>query len=315
MCLPEAIWIRPFIKLKAIKNSKATNTILNNNTKVDDAIVITPNRLIDDEHKFRSKGFWIAVVLTVVSVGILIKLGLWQLERGNEKLRYEQQLSERAQQSPRSLDTVISELKGSRTQAQGASEQLSLNGLKVDVELETPSGLVVLLDNQINQGTVGYVIYMLGKVRLEDENNSLVAEKQLLIDVGFVAASNDRRELPQLGSITVPTNMSGRLYTRSVNPLSHELGLENTTPKRIQNINITALSEYTGQDVLPFVFQPQSLESWPYELLWRPTAMKSEKHFGYSFQWFVMAAVLLFLMLLIGYRYLKATPITENNDG
>ncbi|WP_308825040.1 SURF1 family protein [Vibrio splendidus] len=315
MCLPEAIWIRPFIKLKAIKNSKATNTILNNNTKVDDAIVITPNRLIDDEHKFRSKGFWIAVVLTVVSVGILIKLGLWQLERGNEKLRYEQQLSERAQQSPRSLDSVISEWKDSRIQAQGASEQLSLNGLKVDVELETPSGLVVLLDNQVNQGAVGYVIYMLGEVRFKDENESLVAEKQLLIDLGFVAASNDRRELPQLGNITLPTNMSGRLYTRSVNPLSHELGLENTTPKRIQNINITALSEYTGQAVLPFVFQPQSLESWPYELLWRPTAMKSEKHFGYSFQWFVMAAVLLFLMLLIGYRYLKATPITENNDG
>ncbi|MCW4445929.1 SURF1 family protein [Vibrio splendidus] len=277
--------------------------------------MITPNRLIDDEHKFRSKGFWIAVVLTVVSVGILIKLGLWQLDRGNEKLRYEQQLSERAQQSSRSLDTVISEWKGLRTQAQGSSELPSLNGLRVDVELETPSGLVVLLDNQIHQGTVGYVIYMLGKVRLEDENNSLVAEKQLLIDLGFVAASNDRRELPQLGNITLPTNMSGRLYTRSVNPLSHELGLENTTPKRIQNINITALSEYTGQAVLPFVFQPQSLESWPYELLWRPTAMKSEKHFGYSFQWFVMAAVLLFLMLLIGYRYLKATPITENNDG
>ena len=277
--------------------------------------MITPNRLIDDEHKFRSKGFWVAVVLTVVSVGILIKLGLWQLDRGNEKLRYEQQLSERAQQSSRSLDTVVSKWKGSRTQAQGASEQQFLNGLKVDVELETSSGLVVLLDNQINQGTVGYVIYMLGEVRFKDENNSLVAEKQLLIDLGFVAASNDRRELPQLGNITLPTNMSGRLYTRSVNPLSHELGLENTTPKRIQNINITALSEYTGQAVLPFVFQPQSLESWPYELLWRPTAMKSEKHFGYSFQWFVMAAVLLFLMLLIGYRYLKATPITENNDG
>ncbi|NOJ12430.1 SURF1 family protein [Vibrio splendidus] len=313
MCLPEAIWIRPFIRLKAIKNSKATNTILNNNTKVDDAIVITPNRLIDDEHKFRSKGFWIAVVLTVVSVGILIKLGLWQLDRGNEKLRYEQQLSERAQQSPRSLDGVISELQNSRTQAQDLSEQQFLNGLKVDVTLETSSGLVILLDNQINQGTVGYVIYMLGEV--QGQGKQFLRKHQLLIDLGFVVASRDRRELPQLGNITLPTNMSGRLYTRSVNPLSHELALENTTPKRIQNINITALSEYTGQEVLPFVFQPQSLESWPYELLWRPTAMKSEKHFGYSFQWFVMAAVLLLLIMLIGYRYLKKTPITENQDG
>ncbi len=261
--------------------------------------MITPNRLIDDEHKFRSKGFWIAVVLTVVSVGALIKLGLWQLDRGNEKLRYEQQLIERAKQSPQSLDIVISEWKDSRTQAQDSSEQPSFNGLKVDVELETPSGLVVLLDNQIKQGTVGYVIYMLGEVPTQ------YGSKQLLIDLGFVVASNDRRELPQVGHVTLPTKMSGRLYTRSMNPLSQELGLENTAPKRIQNINIAALSQYTGQEVLPFIFQPQSLNSWPYEMLWRPTAMKSEKHFGYSFQWFVMAAVLLFLMLLIGFRYFK----------
>ncbi|MFA0311375.1 SURF1 family protein [Vibrio splendidus] len=315
MCLPEAIWIRPFIKLKAIKNNKATNTILNNNTKVDDAIVITPNRLIDDEHKFRSKGFWIAVVLTVVSVSILIKLGMWQLDRGNDKLRYEHQLTERERQSSLSLDMVISEWQDSRLPAQESLNPQALNGLKVDVEIVNKSGLILLLDNQINQGKVGYVIYMLGEVRFKDENKSLVAEKQLLIDLGFVAASRDRRELPQLGSITLPTKMSGRVYTRSVNPLSHALALENTIPKRIQNLNITALSEYTGQDVLPFIFQPQSLESWPYELLWRPTAMKSEKHFGYSFQWFVMATVLLFLMILVGYRYLKTTPNTGNKDG
>lgn len=291
--------MRPFIKLKAMKNSKATNTIFNNNAKVDDAIVITPNISNDDEHKFRSKGFWIAAVLTVVSVGVLIKLGVWQLDRGNEKLRYEQQLLERSQQSSRALDIVLSDWRGTGLRAQEPSSPQTLNGLKVDIELATPSGLILLLDNQINQGMVGYVIYMLGETQTQD------GRKQLLIDLGFVAASNDRRKLPQLGNITLPTNMSGRLYVRSVNPLSQELGLENTTPKRIQNINIQALSQYTGQEVLPFIFQPQSLGSWPYEMLWRPSAMKSEKHFGYSFQWFVMAAVLLFLMLLIGYRYMK----------
>ncbi len=275
--------------------------------------MITPNRLIDDEHKFRSKGFWIAVVLTVVSVGILIKLGLWQLDRGNEKLRYEQQLSERAQQSSQSLGVIISELRDLGLSGQESLDSQTLNGLKADVELVNTSGLILLLDNQINQGTVGYVIYMLGEV--QSQGKQLLHKHQLLIDLGFVAASSDRRELPQLGSMTVPTKMSGRVYTRSVNPLSHELALENTIPKRIQNLNITALSEYTGQEVLPFIFQPQSLDSWPYEMLWRPTAMKSEKHFGYSFQWFVMATVLLFLMMLVGYRYLKITPNTGNKDG
>ena len=261
--------------------------------------MITPNGLNHDERTFRSKGFWVAVVLTLVSVGILIKLGLWQLDRGNEKLRYEQQLSQRATQSSRPLDIVISEWREESVRTQQSLNPSTLNGLKAEVQLVKTSDLMFLLDNQINQGTVGYVIYMLGEVLTQD------GRKQLLIDLGFVAASNDRRELPQIGNVTLPTKMSGRLYTRSVNPLSQELGLENTTPKRIQNLNIEALSQYTGQEVLSFIFQPQSLDSWPYEMLWRPTAMKSEKHFGYSFQWFVMAAVLLSLMLLVGYRHLK----------
>ncbi|OCH59714.1 cytochrome oxidase biogenesis protein [Vibrio lentus] len=264
--------------------------------------MITPNRLIDDEHKFRSKGFWVAVVLTVVSVGILIKLGLWQLDRGNEKLSYEQQLLQRAQQSPKDLELVVSDWQRGNTQAQVDLTRQIWNGQKVNITLAAQSGLVFLLDNQINQGVVGYVIYMLGNIQSQG------AEKRILIDLGFVAASNDRRELPKLGDIVLPTTMSGRLYTRSINPLSQTLGLEETTPKRIQNLNIEELSQYTKKEVMPFVFQPQNLEPWPYEFLWRPTAMKSEKHFGYSVQWFVMAGVLLFLMVLIGYRYMKGTP-------
>lgn len=264
--------------------------------------MLTPNRLIHDERKCRSKGFWVAVMLTVVSVGLLIKLGFWQLDRGNEKLQYEQQLLKRSQQSPKDLELVISDWQRGNTQTQVDLTRQIWNGQKVNVTLTAQSGLVFLLDNQINQGVVGYVIYMLGNVRSQG------VDKRILIDLGFVAASNDRRELPELGDILLPTTMSGRLYTRSINPLSQTLGLEETTPKRIQNLNIEELSQYSNQEVMPFVFQPQNLDSWPYELLWRPTAMKSDKHFGYSVQWFVMAVVLLLLMVLIGYRYMKGTP-------
>ncbi len=59
---------------------------------------------------------WVAAILTVVSVGLLIKLGFWQLDRGNEKLQYEQQLLERAQQSPKDLELVISGWQRDNTQ-------------------------------------------------------------------------------------------------------------------------------------------------------------------------------------------------------
>ncbi len=113
--------------------------------------MITPNRLNHDERKFRSKGFWFAVALTLVSVGTLIKLGLWQLDRGNEKLRYEQQLSKRALQPSRPLDTVLNEWREASVGTQQSVPPSTLNGLKADVELVKASGLILLLDNQINQ--------------------------------------------------------------------------------------------------------------------------------------------------------------------
>lgn len=46
------------------------------------------------------------------------QVSLWQLDRGNEKLSYEHQLLERAQQSPKDLELVISDWQRGNTQAQ-----------------------------------------------------------------------------------------------------------------------------------------------------------------------------------------------------
>ncbi len=146
VCL-EAIWIRPFTAGKRWKQ-QSDQYNLNNNTKVDDAIVITPNRLIDDEHKFRSKGFWVAAVLTVVSVGILIKLGLWQLDRGNEKLSYEQQLLG-VSSAVKDLELVISDWQRGNTV--DLTRQI-WNGQRSTSLWQRKAVWSSLLDNQINQG-------------------------------------------------------------------------------------------------------------------------------------------------------------------
>ena len=310
------------MRLKAITNRRATRRTLNKITDVDETMVLTPNEANHQNNQRRNVGVWVVALLTLVSVSLLIKLGLWQRERGFEKQQLEQHLAMRATQPSKPLVTVLTDweiwansieskalsITDQSNSAAGSEYLKMLNGTKVTVNFAEDNGLMFLLDNQTHQGSVGYILYQLMPVVGFSE------PKYILVDLGFVKASKKRSELPVIELPLMPQQVSGRLYVRSTNPLSFDLALEETKPKRIQNLNIAAISDYTATDILPVLFQPIQDETWPYELLWRPTAMKSEKHFGYSVQWFAMAAVLSGLMLLLGYRFFSKRDKRENHD-
>ncbi|MCZ8489333.1 hypothetical protein O9992_26145 [Vibrio lentus] len=137
-----------------------------------------------------------------------------------------------------------------------------------------------MLDNQINQSVVGYVIYMLGNIQSQG------VEKQLRSILVLLQRVMTKKSYRDQATTIITNHVSGPFVPTVVNPPESNIGSQ-TIPKRIQNLNIEELSQYTKKEVMPFVFQPRNLESWPYEFLWRPTAMKSEKHFGYSVQWFM----------------------------
>ncbi|WP_253820740.1 SURF1 family protein [Vibrio sp. 99-70-13A1] len=260
---------------------------------------------------WKSKKLWLAAALTVVSVSILIKLGFWQLGRGEQKSTYELALLEREKVSAIALSDFIemSELTEKPSSLLGEDEltqskplkhfeQLqALNGTRVKVEIEGGTGDVFLLDNQIHEGRVGYLVFMIGQL------GEVGSGQSILLDLGFVEASRNRIVLPNLSDLSVPSNLSGRLYLKSTNPLSHELSAENTLPIRVQNLNIAELEDLFEVNLFPMVLQPIGLENWDYEPVWVPLPMSSSKHFGYAVQWFVMAAVLASIMLMISFRF------------
>ncbi|WP_232281715.1 SURF1 family protein [Vibrio furnissii] len=228
---------------------------------------------------------WVGAVLTVVVFALLVKLGFWQLARGEEKLHLETRLAARAQMAPLSLATALERY-----------PMAELTGLRVTVTLDPHSDATFLLDNQTFDGKVGYLAYQLAK---QQDGH------WMLIERGFVPAGNDRRVLPQVDWLTEPQTLTGRLYARSTNPFSDALGLEAGNPHRIQNLNVEALSQWLGTPILPVAFQPQQA-NWPYPQPWQPLAMSAQKHFGYALQWFTMAAVLAVIVLVIGVRVWRA---------
>jgi len=126
----------------------------------------------------------LGAVLTVVVFLLLVKLGFWQLSRGEEKQALEQELLLRQQMEPISLGMALERYPVS-----------DLTGLQVRVSFSPVSNMTFLLDNQTYQGKVGYLAYQLAKER---------NEHWMLIERGFVAATNDRRILPEVNWLVEP---------------------------------------------------------------------------------------------------------------
>ncbi|HBC3470129.1 TPA: SURF1 family protein [Vibrio parahaemolyticus] len=269
-----------------MKSSKRTSVNLNRNT-VDIVPPVSSSLL---SHKlWLSKRFGIAVCLTVVVFSLLVKLGFWQLERGQEKQALEQAILARADAPYQSLTSVLDN---------NDWREESVIGVKVQAEAKPEPLPVVLLDNQTFQGKVGYLAYQVVSVGQDPITLAL-------LELGFVEGLRTRDSLPTVTTLKSPTNVTGRLYRKSMNPLSSELMPEMGEGIRVQNLNISELNELLNVELMPAVLQPDNLENWAYPFPWNPLPLTSTKHFGYAVQWFVMAGVFLLLTMVVCIRWFR----------
>ncbi|HHF3149081.1 TPA: SURF1 family protein [Vibrio diabolicus] len=267
-----------------MKSSKRTSVSLNRNT-VDIAPPVSS--LLLSRQLWLSKRFWVAVGLTVVVFSLLVKLGFWQLERGQEKQALEQAILARADSAYQALGEVLEE---------NDWREGSILGKKVEANVVPQAFPVILLDNQTHQGNVGYLAFQI--VSMSDESGTYA-----LLELGFLEGIADRSVLPTVTTLEVSTFISGRLYRKSANPLSSELMPEVGDAIRVQNLNIVQLNQLLNIELMPAVLQPDSLKNWPYDFPWNPLPLNSAKHFGYSIQWFSMAGVFLLLTLIVFVRW------------
>ncbi|HIF5634214.1 TPA: SURF1 family protein [Vibrio parahaemolyticus] len=269
-----------------MKSSKRTSVNLNRNT-VDIVPPVSSSLL---SHKlWLSKRFGIAVCLTVVVFSLLVKLGFWQLERGQEKQALEQAILARADAPYQSLTSVLDN---------NDWREESVIGVKVQAEAKPEPLPVVLLDNQTFQGKVGYLAYQVVSVGQDPITLAL-------LELGFVEGLRTRDSLPTVTTLKSPTNVTGRLYRKSMNPLSSELMPEMGEGIRVQNLNISELNELLNVELMPAVLQPDNLENWAYPFPWNPLPLTSAKHFGYAVQWLVMAGVFLLLTMVVCIRWFR----------
>lgn len=223
---------------------------------------------------------------------VLIKLGLWQLDRAAEKDLRLQKMQQYQEQMHMRLNDILSKIaKAKNTQV----EKELINDLPVRLKGTFNNEQSFLLDNQLYKGRLGYRVIKI----FQDE----ISKTSVLVNLGWLEGKVDRSFIPEVKDIKGPLTFEG--VVRIVEPsivLVDENLKANNWPLRIQAIDINKISELIEQPLLPFVVYVDPNASLGYIKEWVPIVMSPEKHRGYAFQWFSLALAWMVLMLLAAYK-------------
>lgn len=230
------------------------------------------------------------VLLTLGIFVLMVKLGFWQLSRAEEKTQWQAQLDTRMAARPMSFGELIAL----------AEKGANPSGYRFALTASALPGPILLLDNQVLDGTVGYLAYQLFEISPQSP--------KLLVELGFIKAPVKRSELPQIPKAQGQLYLEGKVYRKEANPLSSALLPDTQSPVRIQNLNFPELQTYLNTQVLPLALQPDELAQVALPRPWHPIPMPPEKHLGYAVQWFSMATALLLMSIffVLRNRYRKS---------
>lgn len=234
-----------------------------------------------------SRSTIIATLITVLAISALVKLGLWQLDRANEKQALFDDFA-RAQQQQQWLPLTHADVRPERYQGVQVSGQFTDNRY-------------FLLDNQIHNSQVGYQVIGL----LETEFQSAL----IPVNLGWVSLGSSRDQLPQIELPSGPIEVTGWFYHPSASPFTRadqmvELG---PWPLRIQHLDSEVLSAALTLSIAPYVVLLSETESIGFPRQWQPNLMPPEKHRAYAITWFSLALACLIIAVIAGRSRTKTT--------
>jgi surfeit locus 1 family protein len=233
--------------------------------------------------KFRFR--WIPFIATVVAVALGIALGQWQTRRAAEKEQIETKLSERQSAPPLAIGV----------QPRAARDVDELEYRRVVVRGEFVRDRPIYLDNRPYQGVPGF--YVLTPLKIAG------SDLHVLVARGWT-----RRDPVDRTKVMAPAPPAGVVDIEGVvkRNAGHVMQLGRPEPLRpgaiVQNLDIAEFAQSSKLAMQPFVIEQltdtrdQLVRDWP-----RPSA-GVDKHRGYAFQWYALAATAFLFFIVTGFR-------------
>jgi surfeit locus 1 family protein len=236
--------------------------------------------------KYRFKPKLIPTMATIILVPFLISLGLWQLDRAEQK---------------KQIDNGV--------KASQAKEALNLNSISTTVtsfdfskELYRTASLKgvydnqhqYLLDNRTYKGRAGF--HVLTPFILSG------TKQGVLINRGWIAYQGTRENIPDINVTTENLQIKGVMKQQTRAIVLKEMSdtdkfNRQPYPKLVQSIQLNKLANDLGIKLLPLIIELNKADKTGFSRDWQPYYGSIDKHNAYALQWFVMAAILLFLYI------------------
>ena len=216
------------------------------------------------------------LVFILVFLPLTLGLGFWQLDRAAEKSQILAQQEAKIQLAPLHNQQLLS------------TPDLHLRQFDLRVEFDPERWF--LLDNRVRNGQPGYEV--LNLARLAD------TDKLVLVNRGWVAASLDRNQLPDIETPAEEIAISGYIYAPGESYFAlGEQPWSGGWPERIQNPDTAVIGErlVDGDNLLPIQLRLAADDPLAFVAEWPLVNQSPQKHIGYAVQWFVMSLALVIL--------------------
>ena len=204
-------------------------------------------------------------------------LGLWQVERGQDKSNILKEFNNNIKKSPLPFS------------------EKSTKWDRVTVEGYLIGSKQILIDNIIKSGVAGYKV--LTPLLIKD------TETHILVDRGWVSQGNSRDILPDIDINKEYVKVTGILEDPELGFVLSEDLVTEKWPKVSQTKNLKVLNKAFDEVLAPYIIvaDPTLTSSLAYMKV-IPTNMTPEKHFGYAIQWFTMFVALCLMYLWVGFK-------------
>ena len=227
-----------------------------------------------------SARFLIPAFLIIATIVFLVSLGLWQLDRADQK---------------RTIEAAIVNAKtGPVELIANGRELLDKEYFHVRLQGNYLSDKQFIYDNQIVDQVSGY--YVLTPFILTDQLGVI------LVNRGFIPWNGQRERLADIAVDSVSREIKVQVSSPIKRMELKATDVSRQFPVLIQAVDFDVLEEVSKLKFVKVVGLLDPSSSDGYVRKWEPYTGSIEKHIGYAIQWFLMALVLAIIGLRIGLK-------------
>lgn len=244
----------------------------------------------------------IPTLLAVVLIPVLISLGLWQLDRAEEK---------------RIIDNGVNEaikkpaLKFNEAEFSNLESNI-YRSATITGQYDTKQQF--LLDNRTYNGLPGYHVF--SPFLFENKSSNNVKNYAVLINRGWIGYQGTREQIVDISLDKEIVEIAGSikklprsivLKEQSNDEMSNSLLFQNKNKQLkgvslIQSIQLNRLQKTLNYELLPIMIELDKSSNDGFIREWQPYFGSIDKHNAYALQWFAMATILLFLFFKLNIR-------------